>query len=235
MADELFEVRDGELSDDEPFYINPKDERSSYPFTDGELMEDVKRFFRAYIFAKPSREDRKKRVGWCSCCGAFLDEGEMAAAVKTANGGMLAKWHDADAECPQCGRMATVKEDFRMRSYNSLFEDRMIAYIHVAAADLIYIRVFDTAVRYGADEPEGDFYPIYGSEKYRCRLRPGEWVCQKNQENWYGARARFVRAKTPLETSRSAASAAQRGWKRVLCGIIRGRPTMITAKKRLCM
>lgn len=199
MADELFEVRDGELSDDEPFYINPKDERSSYPFTDGELMEDVKRFFRAYIFAKPSREDRKKRVGWCSCCGAFLDEGEMAAAVKTANGGMLAKWHDADAECPQCGRMATVKEDFRMRSYNSLFEDRMIAYIHVAAADLIYIRVFDTAVRYGADEPEGDFYPIYGSEKYRCRLRPGEWVCEKNQENWYGARARFVRAKTPLD------------------------------------
>ena len=112
MADELFEVRDGELSDDEPFYINPKDERSSYPFTDGELMEDVKRFFRAYIFTKPSREDRKKRVGWCSCCGAFLDEGEMAAAVKTANGGMLAKWHNADAECPQCGRMATVKEIF---------------------------------------------------------------------------------------------------------------------------
>ena len=37
------------------------------------------------------------------------------------------------------------------------------------------------------------------------------------------------------QTSRSAASAAQRGWKRVLCGIIRGRPTMITAKKRLCM
>ena len=70
MADELFEVRDGELSDDEPFYINPKDERSSYPFTDGELMEDVKRFFRAYIFAKPSREDRKKRVGWCYFPGA---------------------------------------------------------------------------------------------------------------------------------------------------------------------
>lgn len=188
MADELFEVRDGELSDDEPFYINPKDERSSYPFTDGELMEDVKRFFHAYIFAKPSREQRGQRVGWCSCCGGFIDEDEMTAAVKTANGGMLAKWHDADAECPQCGRMATVKEDFRMRSYNSLFEDRMIAYIHVAAADLIYIRVFDTAVRYGADEPEGDFYPIYGSEKYRCRLRPGEWVCEKNQENWYGAR-----------------------------------------------
>lgn len=201
MADELFEVRDGELSDDEPFYINPKDERSSYPFTDGELMEDVKRFFRAYIFTKPSREVRAARVGWCSCCGAFLDEGEMAAAVKTANGGMLAKWHNADAECPQCGRMATVKEDFRMRSYNGLFEDRMIAYIHVAAADLIYIRVFDTAVRYGADEPEGDFYPIFGSEKYRYRLRPGEWVCEKNQENWYGARARFVRAKTPLDES----------------------------------
>lgn len=199
MADELFEVRDGELSDDEPFYINPEDEQNSDPFADGELIEDVKRFFRAYIFAKPSREDRKKRVGWCSCCSAFLDEGDMAAAVKAANGGMLAKWHDADAECPQCGRMATVKEDFRMRSYNSLFEDRMIAYIHVAAADLIYIRVFDTAVRYGADEPEGDFYPVYGSEKYRYRLRPGEWVCEKNQENWYGARARFVRAKTPLD------------------------------------
>lgn len=61
MADELFEVRDGELSDDEPFYINPKDERSSYPFTDGELMEDVKRFFRAYIFTKPSREVRGTR------------------------------------------------------------------------------------------------------------------------------------------------------------------------------
>ncbi len=199
MADELFEVRDGELSDDEPFYINPKDEQSSYPFVDGALMEDVKRFFRAYIFAKPSREVRAARVGWCSCCGAFLDEGEMAAAVKAANGGILAKWHDADAECPQCGRMATVKEDFRMRSYNSLFEDRMIAYIHVAAADLIYIRVFDTAVQYGADEPEGDFYPIFSREKYRFRLRPGEWVCEKNQENWYGARARFVREKTPLD------------------------------------
>lgn len=71
MADELFEVRDGELSDDEPFYINPKDERSSYPFTDGELMEDVKRFFRAYIFAKPSREDRKKRVAGARAAAHF--------------------------------------------------------------------------------------------------------------------------------------------------------------------
>lgn len=199
MADELFEVRDGELSDDEPFYINPKDERSSYPFTDGELMEDVKRFFRAYIFAKPSREVRAARVGWCSCCGGFIDEDEMAAAVKAANGGNLVGWHNADAECPHCGRMATVKEDGRMRSYNSLWAGGMVAYVHVAAAELVYIRVFDTAVRYGADEPEGDFYPIYGSEKYRCRLRPGEWVCEKNQENWYGARARFVRAKTPLD------------------------------------
>lgn len=49
MEDELFEVRDGELSDDEPFYINPKDERSSYPFTDGELMEDVKQIGRAHV------------------------------------------------------------------------------------------------------------------------------------------------------------------------------------------
>ena len=198
MADELFEVRDGELSDDEPFYINPKDERSSYPFTDGELMEDVKRFFRAYIFAKPSREQRGQRVGWCSCCGAFLDEDEMAAAVKAANGGNLVGWHNADAECPQCGRMATVKEDGRMRSYNSLWADGMVAYVYVAAAELVYIRVFDTAVRYGADEPEGEFYPVYKNEIYRCRLRPGEWVCEKNQ-NWYGAHARFVRAKTPLD------------------------------------
>ena len=199
MADEFYEVRDGELSDDEPFYINPEDERSSYPFTDGELMEDVKWLFRAYIFSKPSREQRGQRVGWCSCCGAFLDEGEMAAAVKAANAGNLVGWHNADAECPHCGRMATVKEDGRMRSYNSLWADGMVAYVYVAAAELVYIRVFDTAVRYGADEPEGDFYPIYGSEKYRCRLRPGEWVCEKNQGNWYGARARFDRAKTPLD------------------------------------
>lgn len=198
MADELFEVRDGELSDDEPFYINPEDERSSYPFTDGELMEDVKRFFRAYIFAKPSREQRGQRVGWCSCCGGFIDEDEMAAAVKAANGGNLVGWHNADAECPQCGRMATVKEDGRMRSYNSLWADGMVAYVYVAAAELVYIRVFDTAVRYGADEPEGEFYPVYKNEIYRCRLRPGEWVCEKNQ-NWYGAHARFVRAKTPLD------------------------------------
>lgn len=80
MADELFEVRDGELSDDEPFYINPEDERSSYPFTDGELMEDVKRFFRAYIFAKPSRDLIKL---YRACKGTF-DMQTLDAAFRAA-------------------------------------------------------------------------------------------------------------------------------------------------------
>ena len=48
---------------DEEFYINPEDERRSNPFTDGELMTEVKDYFLAYIFAKPSRERKGQHVG----------------------------------------------------------------------------------------------------------------------------------------------------------------------------
>lgn len=193
MAEEFYNTTPGELLDDEPFWLNPADERASYPFVDGELMTEVQQLFAAYIFAKPSCEQRGQRVGWCSACGDFIGESGMVDAVQAANGGKLVGWHNADAKCPHCGRMATVKDDNRMRSYNSLRADGMVAYIYVAAADLVYIRMFDTAVRYGADEPQGEFYPVYKSEACRYRLRPGEWVCEKN-----GYRG-FERSKIPLD------------------------------------
>lgn len=208
---------------DEEFYISPEDERKSNPFTDGELMTEVKDYFRAYIFAKPSREVKRGHVGWCSACGEFIDEDAMKNACAGASGGYRAQGarefqsaekkiglsgklrnpqsgfrHNADIDCPHCGRSATIKEDGRMRNYKTIFEDHSIAYIYVAAEDLVYIRVFDTAARYGSDEPEADFYPYYGSELFRYRLRPGEWVCEKNHYI-YGGAPRFLQSKNPLD------------------------------------
>lgn len=180
---------------DEEFYINPKDERKSYPFTDGELMTEVKDYFRAYIFAKPSREVKRGHVGWCSACGEFIDEDAMITACRSSKVGFR---HNADIDCPHCGRSATIKEDGRMRNYKTIFEDHSIAYIYVAAEDLVYIRVFDTAAKYGDEEPEAEFYPYYGSELLRYRLRPDEWICEKN-DGIYGGVPHFARSKNPLD------------------------------------
>lgn len=122
---------------DEEFYIRPEDKARSWPFGKDGLMRETREFFRAYIWARKSEDQPNARVGWCSNCEAFLDEDDMRAALKKAKTGV---WHNADVDCPYCGRNVTVKEESRMRSYNSVFEDHEIAYIYRAQPDLIYIR-----------------------------------------------------------------------------------------------
>lgn len=171
---------------DEEFYIRPEDEVRSYPFDNKDMMRETREFFRAYIWAKKSRDVKNGRVGWCSNCEAFLDEDDMRAALKKAKTGV---WHNADVDCPYCGRNATIKEESRMQSYSTVFEDHLIAYIYRAQPDLVYIRVFDVKADHRCtDYPEPDFEPVYETESARYRLRPGEWVSERHNDIWDGKR-----------------------------------------------
>lgn len=161
---------------DEEFYIRPEDRERSYPFNNEGMMREAREFFCAYIWIRKSKDQPNARVGWCSNCEAFLDEDDMRAALKKAKTGV---WHNADVDCPYCGRNVTIKEESRMRSYDSVFEDHEIAYIYRAQPDLVYIHVFDTKADHRCtDYPAPDFAPVYETEIARYRLRPGEFVSE---------------------------------------------------------
>lgn len=165
---------------DSEFYLDPAHERASNPEFNGDLYDETRRFFPAYVWYRPSKDIKGEHVGWCSNCGAFIDEGNLRG-ISRSN----AVLHNQDTECPFCRRDVTLKCEGRMKNYNSLCTDANIAYFYSPEPDLVYIRVFDMLADYSdTKEPFPRFRKIWKSETARYRLRPGEWISEKH--DWYG-------------------------------------------------
>ena len=165
---------------DEEFYVNMAHRRDSDPMFNGELYDETRRFFPAYIWYRPSRSEKGKHVGWCSKCGEFIDEDVFSYMTSGKS-----KLHNETAECPHCGVRVTLKCEGKMRNYSTLCTDANIAYFYSPDPDLVYIRVFRMQANYSnTDDPFPSFEKLYPTEVARYRLAPGEWISERH--DWYG-------------------------------------------------
>ena len=146
-----------------------------------EWEEATRDEIQSYIWRR--RVDAEK-VGWCSHCGAYISADKYSEGLDEE---FFTAKHNDRIYCPNCGILCICKDEFRMKSYNTVNSDARMLFVDVVSKDFVRLRGYYVEIIYNAEQERPD---LIFTEMVRYELRPGSAKqARRSYSDYYGLTA----------------------------------------------